>query len=108
VLAWPVHWGAKAAGRDQLAMDARFVARAGSEGVEHLDRKELNRDPAWIVKDTVSGPVHTRWADCFPIGAEVHAFVGARAMVRPLELVDFVVGLVGIELDPWLERNPAE
>ena len=104
--AWPVHYGAMAVGARGLAADAKFIAQAGSEGVEHLDRKELGGDPAWIVKDTVSGPVHTRWADTFPIGAEVHAGVGLRARVRPLEIIDFVLGFVGVEMDPWLERNP--
>lgn len=106
VLAWPVHYGAKAAGWGRLAGDARFVAQAGSEGVQHLDRKELNGDPEFFWKDTVEGPRHTRWGDSFPIGAEVHAFVGVRAMVRPLQAVDFVVGLVGLDLDPWLARRP--
>ena len=108
IAAWPVHYGAKACGYRQLAADAKLVAQAGSEGVEHLDRKELNGDPAFLLKDTVEGPVHTRWGDSFPIGAEVHAFVGVRAMVRPLQLVDFAVGLVGFDLDPWLATNPAE
>ncbi len=108
VAAWPVHYGARAWGRRQLAADAKLVAQAGSEGIQYLDRKELNGDPAFIVKDTAEGPVHTRWADSFPIGAEVHAYVGIRALVRPLELVDFAVGLVGLDLDPWLATNPGE
>jgi len=106
ILAWPVHYAAKGCGWRTLAGDARFVAQAGSEGVQHLDRKELNGDPAFVWKDTVEGPRHTRWGDSFPIGAEVHALVGVRAAVRPLQLVDFVVGIVGLELDPWLTREP--
>jgi len=107
LLAWPVHYAAKAAGRRQLAADAAFVAKDASDGFEHLDRKELNGDPVFLLKDTVTGPVHTRWGDSFPIGFEVHALVGVRARVRPLQLADFLVGFVGVELDPWLATNPA-
>ena len=57
-------------------------------------------DPAFILKDTVEGPNHTRWADSFPIGAEAHLGVGLRVMVRPLQLVDFLVGFAGLDLDP--------
>ena len=106
VLAWPVHYGAKAAGWHQLAADAQFVAQAGGDGVQHLDRKSLNGDPEFYVKDTVEGPRHTRWGESFPIGAEMHAWVGVRAMARPLQLVDFAVGFVGIDLDPWLTKEP--
>ena len=108
VAAWPVHYGAEACGWRQLAAGARVVAQAGSEGVQHLDRKELNGNPAFILRDTVEGPVHTRWGDSFPIGAEVHLLVGLRAVVRPLQLADFAVGLVGLDLDPWLAKNPEE
>ena len=108
LLAWPVHWGAERLGWRQLSADARFVARDGSRGFEHLDRKELNGDRVWLLKDTADGPIHTRWADSYPIGAEVHLGVGARVMVRPLELADFVVGFVGVDLDPWLARNPEQ
>jgi len=107
-LAWPVHYAARLAGSRNVADIARFVAEAGSDGFQHLDRKELNGDPAFLLKDTVQGPRHARWGDSFPIGAEIHAGVGVRAMVRPLQLVDFLVGFVGVDLDPWLARNPFE
>ena len=106
VLVWPVSYGAGLVGWHALASDARAAAQIGSEGVEYLDRKELNGDPAYFWKDTVEGPVHTRWGDCFAIGGEAHAGVGLRAMIRPLQLVDFVIGIVGLDLDPWLETNP--
>jgi len=106
LVAWPVHYVAKWTGCRSLASDTRFLARTGGEGVQHLDRKELNGDVAFFWKDTVSGYRHTRWGDSFPIGAEVHALVGARAMVRPLQLADFVVGFVGIDLDPQLNARP--
>lgn len=102
MLAWPVEEAASLTGARQLQQDARFVLQAGTQGVRHLDRKELNGDPEFVLKDTVEGPLHTRWGDCFPIGAEVHLGVGVRALVRPLQLADFVVGFLGIELDPWL------
>ena len=105
LLAWPIHHAARLCGARSLAADARFVAEAGSEGVQHLDRKELNGDPAFILKDTVEGPNHTRWADSFPIGAEAHLGVGLRIMVRPLQLVDFLVGFAGVDLDPWLNET---
>jgi len=102
LLAWPVEQAAGLAGARQLRQDAHFVLQAGTEGVRHLDRKELNGDPESVLKDTVEGPLHTRWGDCFPVGAEVHLGIGLRAMVRPLQLADFLMGFAGIELDPWL------
>ncbi|HPD14274.1 MAG TPA: hypothetical protein PLE19_04960 [Planctomycetota bacterium] len=102
LLAWPVEGAAGLAGARQLQQDARFVLQAGTEGVQHLDRKKLNGDPEFVLKDTVEGPLHTRWGDCFPIGAEMQAGVGLRLTVRPLQLVDFLAGFIGIELDPWL------
>ena len=104
-LAWPVREGARLCGWRRLAGDAGFVLQAGTLGVQHLDRKELNGDPEFLLKDTIEGPIHTRWADCFPIGAEVQLGIGLRAGVRPLQLVDFVVGFVGVELDPWLNTD---
>jgi len=106
LLAWPVHHGARLCGCRTLASDARFVARDGSYGFQHLDRKELNGDPEFFWKDTVESYRHTRWGDSFPLGLEVHALVGLRAMVRPLQLADFAAGIVGIDLDPWLTREP--
>lgn len=104
-LAWPVREGARLCGWHRLAADAGFVLQAGTLGVQHLDRKEFNGDPEFLLKDTVEGPIHTRWADSFPLGLDLHAGVGIRAIVRPLQLADFVVGFVGIELDPWLNTN---
>jgi len=107
-LAYPVEHAARLARWRRLAADAAFVRQAGTLGVQHLDRKELNGDPEFILKDTVAGAIHTRWGDCFPVGAEVHLGVGVRAMVRPLQLVDFLVGFVGLELDPWLTAEPGK
>jgi hypothetical protein len=104
-LAWPVREGARLCGWRRLAGDAGFVLQAGTLGVQHLDRKALNGDNEFLLKDTVEGPIHTRWADSFPLGLDLHAGVGIRAVVRPLQLADFVVGFVGIELDPWLNTN---
>jgi len=104
-LAYPVEHAARALGARRLAADAEFVRRTGTRGIQYLDRKELNGDPVFFVKDTVEGPLHTRWGDSFPIGAEVHAGVGIRFLLRPLQLVDFLAGFVGIELDPWLNAE---
>lgn len=108
LVAWPVHGAARLCGRGDLAADARFVAQDATDGFQHLDRKELNADPAFILKDTVTGPVHSCWGDSFPIGVEVHALVGFRATVRPLQFLDFLAGFVGLDLDPWLARSPEE
>jgi hypothetical protein len=107
-LAWPASSGARLCGWERLAEDIRFVAEAGSEGVQHLDRKELNGDVGFAELDTASGYRHTRWGDSFPIGVEFQAGLGARAMVRPLQLADFLVGFVGFDLDPWLRRTPRD
>jgi hypothetical protein len=107
LLAWPVHYGARELGARRLAADAKFVAETGSDGLQLLDRKELNDDPEFLLKDTVNGPVHARWGDSFPIGAEVHVGVGVRVMLRPLQLLDFIAGFAGIELDPWLAECPS-
>ncbi len=106
LLAWPVRHGARLLGWRGLAQDAKFVAQAGTEGVQHLDRKELNGDVTFLWRDTVSGYRHPRWGDSFPIGAEVQAGVGARVVVRPLQAVDFVLGFIGIDLDPELKARP--
>ncbi len=108
LLGWPLHHAAGAVGLRQLASDARFLAQDATDGFQHLDRKELNGDPGFILRDTVTGPVHARWGESFPIGVEVHALVGLRATMRPLQLVDFVVGFLGLDLDPWLARSPEE
>ncbi|MBM4030980.1 MAG: hypothetical protein FJ291_04250 [Planctomycetes bacterium] len=105
LLASPVEEAARLCGCRQLAADAHSVLQVGTEGFQLLDRKELNGDPEFILKDTVEGPVHTRWGDCFPIGAEVQAGVGVRALIRPLQLADFLVGFVGLDLDPWLNQQ---
>jgi len=105
LLAWPVEQAAALCGARQLRQDAHFVLQAGTDGVQHLDRKELNGDPVFVLRDTVEGALHTRWGDCFAIGAEAQLGVGVRAVVRPLQLADFVVGWVGIELDPWLDSE---
>lgn len=102
LLACPLEQAARRCGARQLAQDARFVLQAGTDGFRHLDRKELNGDPEFILKDTADGPLHTRWGDSFALGGEVHLQLGARVFLRPLQLVDFLVGFVGIELDPWL------
>ena len=48
----------------------------------------------------------TRWGDSLPVGAEVHAgIVGVRAIVKPLEVIDFALGFVFIDLDPWLAKR---
>jgi len=104
-LAYPVEQVAGLCGWRRLAGDAAFVRHAGTLGIQYLDRKELHGDPEFFIKDTVEGPLHTRWGDSFPIGAEVHAGVGIRFLLRPLQLVDFVAGFVGIELDPWLNAE---
>jgi hypothetical protein len=48
----------------------------------------------------------TRWGDSLPIGAEVHGgIVGARVIVKPLQAIDFALGFVFIDLDPWLAKR---
>lgn len=108
LLAWPVERGARLCRWRRLAEDAGFVLQAGTQGVQHLDRKEFGGDPEFFLKDTVEGAIHTRWSDSFPIGAEVQAGVGVRFMLRPLQLADFLVGIVGVDLDPWLLREPGK
>ena len=107
LLGWPVKAVARSFGDLDLAERAAFVATAGTLGIQYLDRKELCGDAAFILKDTVESWRHTRWGDSLPVGAEVHAgIVGVRAVVRPLQVVDFAVGFVGIDLDPWLDKTP--
>jgi len=108
MVGWPLGHAARAVGLRRLAADARFLAQDATDGFQHLDRKELNGDPGFILRDTVTGPVHARWGESFPIGIEAHALVGFRATVRPLQFVDFLVGFVGLDLDPWLARSPEE
>jgi len=104
-LAWPVLWGAEGVGATGTASVARLVTKDGHRGIFMLDRKELNGDYAFIWSDMGEGCRHMRLGDSFPIGAEVHALVGVRAGVRPLQLVDFITSCVGLDLDPWLKEK---
>jgi len=105
LLGYPVLWGAEAVDATGAARTARFIVKDGARGFQHLDRKELNGEYAFIWSNMADGARHTRWGDSFPIGAEVHAFVGVRAGLRPLQFVDFVTSWVGVDLDPWLNAT---
>jgi hypothetical protein len=50
---------------------------------------------------------HTRWGDSLPLGAEVHGgLAGVRLMAKPLQALDFTLGFVGLDIDPWLAKTP--
>ena len=104
-------WPAAAAGRvlrnPELTEKAIELAVAGSAGSQTLERAELAREGAPVLISVVSMWRHATWGDSLPVGAEAHAgLVGARVLVKPLQLVDLAVGFVGLDLDPWLAKRP--
>ena len=107
LLGWPAHAVGRLLANPGLADTALELALAASLGTQTIERKELIARGAIALTDSVKMWRHTTWGDSLPVGAEVHAgLIGARVMVRPLQIVDFAVGFVGIDLDPWLAKRP--
>ena len=80
----------------------------GTVGVERTSRENFATSDVLYHETVMAGPWNERPGDTAAIGAELHlGFIGARLRVKPLEFVDFIVGFVGIELDPQLAHpNP--
>jgi len=107
LLGWPAHGVARLLQDRELAEKALYVAATTSLGTQTLEYRMAAEQGTAALRDVASMWRHTTWGESLPIGAEVHAgLVGARVMARPLELVDLAVGFVGIDLDPWLAREP--
>jgi hypothetical protein len=77
----------------------------GTIGIERWERENFNTTAKLYEVALAGGPIHERPGDIAAIGAELHLFFGARARVKPLEIVDFALGFIGIDLDPQL-RHP--
>jgi len=71
----------------------------GTVGVESIEREHFSTSTVLYENAKVAGPLHERPGDICSVGAEVHLILGARARVKPLEIVDFVVGFIGIDFD---------
>jgi len=79
----------------------------GTIGIEIVERENFSTTTILYEKAHIAGPIHERRGDIASIGAELHLLVGVRARVKPLELVDFVVGFIGIDFDRALTHpNP--
>jgi hypothetical protein len=82
---------------------AVVLVEVGTIGMEHIARDRLTTSSVLYHEALALGPWHERPGDICALGAEVHAgLLGLRARAKPLELVDFVLGFVGIELDGQL------
>ncbi|MFP4057730.1 MAG: hypothetical protein ACLF0G_12765 [Candidatus Brocadiia bacterium] len=107
LLGWPAHLAGRLLDDPQLTERAIQLAIAGSLGSQTVQRKELAEEGAVVLSDVVRMWRHTRWGDSLPVGAELHAgLAGARVMLKPLQALDFAVGIVGLDLDPWLAKSP--
>jgi len=107
LLAWPPYGLGRLLNERELAEKALWIAVSGSLGHQSIEREELTTGGGLLVKEVVKMWRHTRWGDSLPVGAEVHGgLIGVRVLVRPLQLADFVVGIVGLDLDPWLAKTP--
>ena len=77
----------------------------GSLGAERTERQGFATTAVLYDKAEMVSLWHSRPGDMCSIGADVHLlFVGGRARFKPLEMVDFVLGFVGINLESWLDR----
>jgi len=75
----------------------------GSLGAERTTRKAFATNCILYREAEMAGPIHQRPGDIAAVGGEVHLLiVGARTRIKPLEIVDFVLGFVGIDLNPVL------
>jgi hypothetical protein len=80
----------------------------GSLGVERTKRESFATTATLYGEASMVGPWHERPGDLCAVGAEAHLLIlGARARVKPLEIVDFIVGIVGVDLDPKLAHPQA-
>lgn len=87
---------------------ATYGFEAGTLGLERKDRRGFATTSVLYPEAKMVGPWHERPGDRFAFGAEVHALlIGARARVKPLEMLDFVLGIVGVDIDPQL-AHPRE
>ncbi len=81
----------------------------GTVGMERTSREAFATTDVLYLEAVMAGPWHERPGDIASVGAEVHLLlVGARARVKPLEFVDFLLGFVGIDLDPRLAHPDVE
>jgi len=84
---------------------------AGSLGAERTEREEFATTTVLYHDARMVGPWHDRLpGDLCSLGAEVHLLViGARARLKPAQLLDFLIGLVGGDMDEELrgwQRKP--
>jgi len=94
---------------DTYQMLAEGGFEAGTLGVERTARKDFVATDVLYHEAVMAGAWHERPGDVASVGAEVHLLiVGARARVKPLEIMDFVLGFIGIDLDPRLKHPDAE
>lgn len=107
LLGWPAHAVGRVVNDPKLTERALRLAVAGSLGTQTLEEREVAEAGALVLRDTVAMWRHSTWGDSLPLGAEAHVgLVGARVTARPLQVVDLAVGLVGLDLDPWLAKKP--
>lgn len=107
LLGWPAHLAGRVLGDPKLSEKALNLAMAHSLGTQTVDRELVAKEGAVVLHDVLKMWRHTTWGNSLPLGAEVHGgLVGVRVIAKPLQAMDFVLGFVGIDLDPWLAKRP--
>jgi len=88
---------------------ALYGFEMGSLGAERTERQGFATTAILYRKARMAGPWHERPGDIASFGLELHLLlVGGRMRVKPLEAVDFLVGFLGIDLDPALAHPEEE
>ncbi|NQT51141.1 hypothetical protein HQ576_03785 [bacterium] len=107
LIGWPAHIAGRVLNNPRLSEDAIKLAVAHSLGTQTVDRQMLAREGAVVFHDVLRMWRHTTWGNSLPVGAEFHAgLVGVRVAAKPFQVLDFGLGFVGIDLDPWLRKRP--
>jgi len=87
---------------------ALYGFEMGSLGAERTQRRDFVTTAVLYHEARAAGPWHERPGDIAAVGAELHLFlIGARARLKPLEALDFLLGFIGLDLDPRL-AHPQE
>ncbi|NQT88652.1 hypothetical protein HQ560_17940 [bacterium] len=106
LLGWPASVASRVLDDEELTRLLIDAALAGGIGTETIQREEIIDIGGEVVQDMLRMWRGTRWGDSLPIGAEIHGgIVGARVIVKPLQAIDFALGFVFIDLDPWLAKR---
>jgi len=78
----------------------------GTVGIELTSREGFATTTSLYKESRMAAFWHERPGDMCSVGAEAHLLlIGARARFKPVEFVDFLLGFVGVDLDPQLAHS---